>query len=123
MKDEIIIEIHAYNHFAMDIVNDIMRITSAAHKYNRVIIDTLTEPFDIRQIPWKGETKLLEVLKILCDTNNWSYKKFHIVSWNPAQPKSTWPSMEYTSTTQVGLACGSAHTYTANIVKNRIRLW
>ena len=94
MKDKIFLPLHCYNHFAMDIVNDIANITDAAHKYKTVVLDTLSEPFDIRQIAWKGNTKLLDVLKILCDKNGWPYEKFHIVSWNPAQPKSTWPSMK-----------------------------
>jgi len=94
MKDEIKIKLHCYNHFAMDIVNDITNIIDAAYKYKKVIIDTIHEPFDLRQISWKGKTKLLDALKILCDKNNWPYEKFHIICWNPSQPIHTWPSMD-----------------------------
>jgi len=94
MKDTTTIAIHLYNHHSMDIVDDVMRITNAAHTHKKVIIDTMTEPVDLKQIPWKGKTKLLDVLHTLCEQNNWPREKFHIESWNPLQETDTWPSLQ-----------------------------
>ena len=87
------IRVHCYNHHAMDFGRQIAEIVDASHKHTVVEIDTMTEPFDIREIEWKG-TKFLDILRSLCDKNKWPLEKFHIVSWNPGQPDDTWPSME-----------------------------
>lgn len=94
MKDTIKITIHLYNHYSIDIVDDVMKITNAAHTHKQVIIDTSTEPVDLKQIPWKGKTRLLDVLHTLCEQNNWPREKFHIISWNPLQETDTWPYMQ-----------------------------
>ena len=93
-------KLHCYNHFAMDYGRQIAEIIDAAHKNDVVEINTMTEPFDIREIEWKG-TKFLDILRSLCDKNKWPLQKFHIISWNPIQPDETWPSMERRWYTQV----------------------
>ena len=94
MNKEIVVQVNCYNHYALDLADTVKRLTDAAHTHDRVIIDTITEAYDIRLIPWKGLTKLLDVLKDLCDSNKWPYTKFHLKSWNPVQNFDTWPSMD-----------------------------
>ena len=69
MNKEIVVQVNCYNHYALDLADTVKRLTDAAHTHDRVIIDTITEAYDIKLIPWKGLTKLLDVLKDLCDSN------------------------------------------------------
>ena len=92
-KNTIRIKLHCYNNFGFDYARQVAEIIDAAHKNDVVDIDTMTEPFDIREIEWKG-TKFLDILRSLCDKNKWPLQKFHIISYNPIQPDETWPSME-----------------------------
>lgn len=98
-KNIIKIKVHCYNHHSMDFGRQVAEIVDAAHKHDVVEIDTMTEPFDIREIEWRG-TKFLDILRSLCEKNKWPLEKFHIVSWNSVQPGHTWPSMERRCPTQ-----------------------
>lgn len=99
MNSTIRIDFHCYNHHAMDMGMSMAKIVDAAHRYDTVIIDTMWEPFDIRQIEWKG-TKVLQILRSVCESNGWPLEKFHWISYNPVQPKDSWPSMEVSVYTQ-----------------------
>ena len=107
------IKIHCYNHMGIDFANTVAQIVDAAHKYDIVEICTMTEPFDIREIEWHG-TRFLDILKSICEKNNWPLSKFHIISWNPIQPDSTWPSL-----TRQWYAQPFTYSYRKKVVLNK----
>ena len=90
---------HGYNHYGFDMAMTMAQIVDAGHKNEKVIIDFMTEPFDIREIEWK-DTKFLDILKNICLINDWPQEKFKLISYNLSQPQDTWPNMERTIDTQ-----------------------
>lgn len=90
---------HGYNHYGFDMARTVAEIVDAGHKNEKVIIDFMSEPFDIREIEWK-HTKFLDILKNICLTNDWPHEKFKLISYNPSQPEDTWPHMVKTFVAQ-----------------------
>ena len=79
-----------YFKFPQQVMSDIV---DALHKNERVLIH-LTEGIALEELNYK-EKKFLEILKELCDKNNWPLAKIHFLLPNLVQDKSVWPSIEY----------------------------
>ena len=79
-----------YFKFPQQVMSDIV---DALHKNDRVLIH-LTEGIALEELNYK-EKKFLEILKELCDKNNWPLTKIHFLLPNLVQDKSVWPSIEY----------------------------
>jgi len=68
-------------------------IVDALHNSNKVVLQ-LTEGVALEELNYK-EKKFLQILKELCENNNWPLNKIHISLPNLIQDKSVWPSIEY----------------------------
>jgi hypothetical protein len=79
-----------YFKFPQQVMSDIV---DALHKNDKVILH-LTEGIALEELNYK-EKKFLEILKELCERNNWPLDKIHFVLPNLVQDKSVWPSLEY----------------------------
>ena len=68
-------------------------IVDALHNNDKVVIQ-FTEGIALEELNYK-EKKFLQILKELCENNNWLLNKIHIVLPNLVQDKSVWPSIDY----------------------------
>ena len=94
MKEKIIdighnVEDTYFNHPQQIMAN----IVNALHKNDRVVLH-LTEGVALEELNYR-EKKFLQILKELCENNNWPLSKIRIVLPNLVQDKSVWPSIEY----------------------------
>ena len=67
-------------------------IVDALHNNDKVVIQ-FTEGIALEELNYK-EKKFLQILKELCENNNWPLDKIHISLPNLVQDKSVWPSIE-----------------------------
>tara|TARA_B110000858_G_scaffold1880_1_gene2129 strand:+ start:1041 stop:2084 length:1044 start_codon:yes stop_codon:yes gene_type:complete len=79
-----------YFKFPQQVMADIV---DALHNNDKVVLQ-LTEGIALEELNYK-EKKFLQILKELCENNNWPLSKIHIVLPNLVQDKSVWPSIEY----------------------------
>jgi len=79
-----------YFKFPQQVMADIV---DALHNNDQVILQ-LTEGIALEELNYK-EKKFLQILKELCENNNWPLDKIRIVLPNLVQDKSVWPSIEY----------------------------
>ena len=68
-------------------------IVDALHNNDKVVLQ-LTEGIALEELNYK-EKKFLQILKELCENNNWPLDKIRIVLPNLVQDKSVWPSIDY----------------------------
>ena len=68
-------------------------IVDALHNNDKIVLH-LTEGIALEELNYK-EKKFLQILKELCENNNWPLNKIHIVLPNLVQDKSVWPSIDY----------------------------
>ena len=68
-------------------------IVDALHNNDKIVLH-LTEGIALEELNYK-EKKFLQILKELCENNNWPLNKTHIVLPNLVQDKSVWPSIDY----------------------------
>ena len=68
-------------------------IVDALHNNDKVVIQ-FTEGIALEELNYK-EKKFLQILKELCENNNWPLDKIHISLPNLVQDKSVWPSISY----------------------------
>ena len=79
-----------YFKFPQQVMADIV---DALHNNDKVVLQ-LTEGIALEELNYK-EKKFLQILKELCENNNWPLSKIRIVLPNLVQDKSVWPSIEY----------------------------
>jgi hypothetical protein len=68
-------------------------IVDALHNNDKVVIQ-FTEGIALEELNYK-EKKFLQILKELCENNNWPLDKIHVSLPNLVQDKSVWPSISY----------------------------
>lgn len=69
----------------------VAKIVDAGHKYDTVELN-LTEGPTLEQITCDG-ISLLDLLKKLCESNQWPLSKFHLTTMNLVQDRQVWPSI------------------------------
>jgi hypothetical protein len=75
-------------------------IVDALHKNDKVILQ-ISEGVAIEEVNYK-EKKFLQILKELCESNNWPLDKIHISLPNLVQDRSVWPSISYGNASILG---------------------
>jgi hypothetical protein len=68
-------------------------IVDALHNNDKVVLQ-LSEGIALEELNYK-EKKFLQILKELCENNNWPLDKIHISLPNLVQDKTVWPSIGY----------------------------
>ena len=68
-------------------------IVDALHKHDRVIL-LFTEGVALEKLNYK-EKNFLQILKDLCNQNNWPMERIHFILPNLVQDKSVWPSIQF----------------------------
>mgnify|MGYP001085903197 CR=1 FL=1 len=68
------------------------RIVDAAHKFDTVFI-TMKEGTALEELNFRGK-KFLQILKELCDSNQWEQEKFKFELPNLTQNLAVWPEIE-----------------------------
>ena len=68
------------------------RIVDAAHKFDTVVV-AMTEGAALEELNFKGK-KFLQILKELCDSNQWDQTKFKFLLPNLTQNPAVWPAIE-----------------------------
>lgn len=79
-----------YFNFPQQVMCDIV---DALHKYDTVEIH-FTEGVALEDLNYK-EKKFLQILKELCERNNWPLTKIHFIVPNLVLDRSVWPSLEF----------------------------
>jgi len=72
-------------------------IIDALHNHDRITI-SFGEGIALEELNYK-EKKFLQILKEICENNNWPLEKIHFESANKVQDKSVWPSISMTDFT------------------------
>jgi|TARA_B100001094_G_C18145197_1_gene780266 hypothetical protein len=79
-----------YFKFPQQVMADIV---DALHNNDKVVLK-LSEGIALEELNYK-EKKFLQILKELCENNNWPLDKIHISLPNLVQDKTVWPSIGY----------------------------
>ena len=83
------------------------RIVDAAHKFDTVVI-VMVEGAALEELNFKGK-KFLQILKELCDSNQWEQTKFKFQLPNLTQNPAVWPAIEIQQITAHFLAIQNMH--------------
>jgi hypothetical protein len=85
-----------YFNFPQQVMSDIV---DALHNNDTVEIH-FTEGVALEELNYK-EKKFLQILKEICERNNWPLTKIHFILPNLVIDRSVWPSMEFGNSSQM----------------------
>lgn len=93
-RNEIVINLQAYESKIFDFPKIMSQIADAGHKYDLVIISTDTEGAALEELTCI-DTKFIKILEDLCSQNKWPKEKFKFLTGNMIQDKTVWPFIQY----------------------------
>jgi hypothetical protein len=76
-------------------------IVDALHKNDKVVL-SFSEGVALEELNYK-EKKFLQILKELCERNNWPLTKIHFILPNLVPDRSVWPSLEFGNSSQTNI--------------------